>query len=209
MLDERLAAYREAWLRKPVLRAIYEDYYRQILAATPTGRVLEIGGGSGQLRDHLPGAIVSDIQFAPWLDISVDAQSLPFANNSFDGIVMLDVLHHIESARCFFEEASRVLKPGGRVVAVEPAITPVAGLFYRYCHPEAVDMAADPLQQMSHPSSRDPYDANQAIPTKLFCREQSRFEQEFPSLRVLPVRYLSLFAYPLSGGFRRWSLIVH
>ena len=51
-----------------------------------------------------------------WLDAVADAQALPFADNSFANIVMVDVLHHIEQpARCL-SEAERVLKPGRHVM---------------------------------------------------------------------------------------------
>ena len=35
-------------------------------------------------------------------------------------------MHHIERPRRFFAEVRRLLGPGGRLVAVEPAITPVS-----------------------------------------------------------------------------------
>ena len=59
---------------------------------------------------------------------------------------MVDVLHHIESPLRLFAEAARVLRPGGRLIACEPAITPLSGLFYRRFHDEPVDMSADPLK---------------------------------------------------------------
>jgi SAM-dependent methyltransferase len=55
----------------------------------------------------------------------------PFAAASFDNIATFDVLHHLERPRLFFQEAERVLRLGGRIVMVEPAITPLNGLFYR------------------------------------------------------------------------------
>ena len=57
-----------------------------------------------------------------------------------------------------------------------------------------------------HPG-RDPYASNQAIPTVLATRERERFHQLFPELRLTGVEWFSLAAYPLSGGFKPWSLI--
>ncbi len=54
---------------------------------------------------------------------------------------------------------------------------------------------------------RDPYQANQAIPMQLFGRDRSRLEQTVPGLCVCEVKLFGLFAYPLSGGFRSWSML--
>ena len=99
----------------------------------------------GQLQGIRPEVTATDILTAPWLDLVADAQNLPFADASFANIALFDVLHHIEFPRRFLAEASRVLKPGGRIVMVEPAITPVSWPFYRIMHPEPVDISADPL----------------------------------------------------------------
>ena len=42
------------------------------------------------------------------------------ADASLDGIVMTDVLHHIPDCTSLFHEAARVIRPGGRVVMIEP-----------------------------------------------------------------------------------------
>jgi SAM-dependent methyltransferase len=205
--DKRPFDYRIVWEGKPALRAIYGSYYQEILARCLPGRTLEIGGGSGNLKKFLPSVISTDILWAPWLDAVADAQRLPFAPGSFDNIVMFDVLHHVERPRLFLDEAARILRLGGRIVMVEPAITPLSGVFYRNFHPEPVVMSVDPLLDGPLDPARDAFGANQAIPTLLFRRQKERLAVEFPELRLIESRRLALFTYPLSGGFRRWSLL--
>ena len=171
------------------------------------GRTLEIGGGSGNFKEYAADVIASDIAFAPWLDLVADAQRLPAAAGSLANIVMFDVLHHIEFPRAFFAEAARVLLPGGRIVMVEPAITLASWPFYRFVHPEPVNMGEDPLRDGRPEPGRDPFEANQAFPTLLATRHRQRFAALFPRLGLVRVEWLSLFAYPLSGGFRPWSAI--
>jgi SAM-dependent methyltransferase len=206
-IQDPLQRYRAVWQRKAVLRAIYDDFYHRIAAACVPGATVEIGGGVGNLKNRLRDAIATDIQFAPWLDAVADAQQLPFASGSIGNIVMIDVLHHLELPAAFFREACRVLRPGGRVIMVEPAITWGSALFYRFVHHEPVRMSADILGEGQPDPRRDPYEANQAIPTLLATRDRERFHALFPDLRVMRVDWFSFAAYALSGGFKSWSLI--
>jgi len=206
-MDPRLAEHRRQWEGKPVLRAIYTDLYRRMAARLAPGRSLEVGGGSGNLKAFAPEVVATDLLEVPWLDAVADAQALPFSDASFENIVLFDVLHHLARPRAFFEEAARILGKGGRLVMVEPAITPLSGLFYRFLHPEPVALRVDPLADQETGPARDAFEANQAIPTLLFGRQRPAFQQAFPQFRVSETAFLSLFAYPLSGGFRPWSLI--
>ena len=204
-----LNEHRDAWLEKPSLRAVYHDLYRRMAAEANPGRTLEIGGGTGNFKAYMPEVVSTDIQLASWLDVICDAHELPFENQSFDNIVMFDVLHHMERPRLFLSEASRILRSGGRVVLVEPAITPISRIFYTFFHPEPVDMTEDPLADGDRDRDRDPYDSNQAIPTLLFQRDPDRLTSTFPSFAVKRCQRLSILVYPLTGGFRPWTLVHH
>lgn len=207
-MDPRLDARRRQWEQKPVLREVYADLYRRMAAVLVSGPTLEIGGGSGNLKAYAPEVYSTDLLEAPWLDAIADAQALPFMPSSFDNIVLFDVLHHLPRPRAFFNEAARVLRKGGRIIMVEPAITPLSGVFYRLLHPEPVDLNVDPLADPEEGKvQRDAFEANQAVPTLLFRRRHSEFQQAFPQFKLRETSFLSLLTYPLSGGFRSWSLI--
>jgi SAM-dependent methyltransferase len=155
----------------------------------------------------VPDLWTSDIQYGDWLDLVADAQCLPFADNILGNIVMLDVLHHIEFPILFFHEAARKLRPGGRIVMVEPAITWGSSLFYRLIHHEPVDMTVDPLVEGTARADRNPYDSNQALPTLIATKHRDRFHQLLPDLKIVEIVWFSFALYPLSGGFKSWSLI--
>lgn len=206
-MNGSLDRYRLTWDQKPLLRRIYNDIYDRIAAACVRGTTLEIGGGIGQFKSRFPDVVATDIQSAPWLDLVTDAQKLPFAAGSVANIVMVDVLHHIEFPLLFLQEAERVLAAGGRLVMAEPAITCGSSLFYRLLHHEPVRMGVDPLTVGRPDAGRDPYDSNQAIPTLLASRDRKRLAELLPSLRVVRTDWFSLWVYPLSGGFKSWSLL--
>lgn len=94
-------------------------------------RVLEAGGGPGELaermRDEL-GAAVSFLDISPRMvelarERGIDAllgdvQSLPFADETFDTAVAAWMLYHVPDIDRGIAELARVLVPGGRLVAV-------------------------------------------------------------------------------------------
>ena len=202
-----LEDYQNSWNKKPVLRAIYSDLYQKIENVALAGDTLEIGGGIGNFKIGSSRIIRSDIQHSEGLDVVADAQTLPFDNEVFSNIVLFDVLHHLQCPLLFFAEAQRVLKPGGRVIMVEPGITPVSKLLYKMGHEEPVEMGWDMNDPCKVDADKDPYDSNQAIPTILFKRDPQLFLSAVKGFKINSSDWLSLFAYPLSGGFKSWSLL--
>ena len=202
-----LEDYQKIWKEKPVLRLVYDALYKKIEDAMLVGDTLEIGGGIGNLHILKGRLIKSDIQYSVGVDVVADAQQLPFDSEVFSNIVLFDVLHHLQCPLLFFDEAQRVLKPGGRVIMVEPGITPVSKLLYKMGHEEPVEMGWDMNDPCKVDADKDPYDSNQAIPTILFKRDSQLFLATVKGFKINSSDWLSLFAYPLSGGFKSWSLL--
>ncbi len=185
-LDQRQVTRRALWEKKKAIRLLYRDFHRQLLDACPQGRVLDIGSGTAHIKEFRPDIVSTDILSFPGIDVVADAHRLPFPDQFFAGVVMLDVLHHLERPIECLKEASRVLRPGGRLAMIEPAMTTLARRFYYRFHEEPVDIRADPFVTVEINPDRDPFDANQAIPSLLFATEPSRrrLEQAIPSLGV-------------------------
>jgi SAM-dependent methyltransferase/glycosyltransferase involved in cell wall biosynthesis len=62
-----------------------------------------------------------------------DGTRLPFADESFDGVICMNALHHMPDYRATLAEMCRVLRPGGRAVFSEPGAD-------HSKHPESIHM---------------------------------------------------------------------
>lgn len=201
ILESQLAA----WDRKPALRRLYGRWFAMVRDALAPGPVLEVGAGIGKFKEVVPGALSLDILPTRWTDMAGDAQCLPVRDASLGDIVLFDVLHHLPRPVRFLEEAERALMPGGRVVIMDPYVSPLSYPVYRFLHPEGVDRGCDPLGPGDVCSGK-PFDSDQGVATALFWRDAGRLAQRFPRLVMVRRERLALLAYPLSGGFGGRSL---
>lgn len=203
----QLEDYRRRWKEKHALRAVYRDLYERMAQASVKGTGLEIGGGIGNMRIPNVELLRMDIQPSQGVNVAADAHFLPFKDSAFSNVYLFDVLHHLQCPLVFLAEAQRVLGAKGRVIMVEPGISKLSHLLYGLGHEEPVDMSWDPMAPCEFISGKDPYASNQAIPTLLFAKYAFALRDSGLRLRVVDCRWLSLFAYPLSGGFKKWSLM--
>ncbi|EKD87621.1 MAG: hypothetical protein ACD_35C00311G0007 [uncultured bacterium] len=99
------------------------------------GILLDAGGGTGRVSQYLhrkaEHIIVADVSFemlqeaqrkAGIQTVRGQTESLPFQNNTFDCIIMVDAFHHVENQFRTASELRRVLKPGGWLIIEEPNI---------------------------------------------------------------------------------------
>jgi len=168
MLDEDIVKqHRGVWRARPELRAVYQEWFKQLWHLVDGMHpVVEIGAGPGFFKESFPQLISTDVIFDPDIDVVCGATSLPFQSGSINGLVMLDVLHHLPDPLDFLAEAGRVLHPGGRLVAIEPWITVPSYLLYRYFHQEDCSLAID-IRRPFGESKKNAFDGNAAIPFKL------------------------------------------
>ena len=201
-----LVVRRERWKSKKILKRLYHNWYRIIKNALRPGSILEIGGGSGNLKEFFPHVISSDVVFAPWIDAVLDAHHLPFHEKTFDNIVLFDVLHHLQDPVHFFSEAQHILKHKGRIVLMEPYISFASFFIYRFLHPEDLVWNINPLKKGSMDNKKNYFFSNQAIPSLIFERYRDQFIKYFPQFNIIKKERTDFIIYPLSGGFHHPSL---
>lgn len=118
-------------------------------------RVLEVGGGQGELAERMKQELQADVTF---VDISPrmvelararrieaqvgDVQELPFADGSFDTVVSAWMLYHVPDIDRGLAEMARVLVPGGALVAVTNSVDHISELRELMAYPpDAFEMS--------------------------------------------------------------------
>ncbi len=200
------ALRRQVIASKPFLKSIYDEWYTLLASELPPGEgpVLELGSGAGYCEHFIPGVITSEIFSCPTVRLVADAQQMPFGAGSLRAIVFADVLHHMADVRRFFAEASRCLRTGGKILMIEPWVSPWSRLVYRRLHHEAFDPEA---QDWAFPSTGPLSGANGALPWIVFVRDRQKFETDFPQLAIERIRPCLPFRYLVSGGVSMRSLM--
>ena len=197
-----LAAYDRVWNRKAIIRQLYETWYEKIAAELQPGSIIEVGAGTGNLKRWLQtrGRLCWTLDILPgkYVDMQADALQMPLAAESVDNIVMVDALHHFARPVAFLKHAAEVLRPGGRLLLIEPFVSVWGRFVYRYLHHERVDFDFE-----ESTASKEAWDGNAAIPALTLVR----VEQEIRNLRIRRTSYCEFLSYPLSGGFSYRSLL--
>jgi SAM-dependent methyltransferase len=123
-----------------------ELLFEAVAEARPS-RVLEVGGGEGELAERIVPELgaelvgvdqserMVEIQRGKGIDARVgDVQELPFSDEEFDVAVAAWMLYHVPVVDRALAELARVLRAGGRLVAVTNStehlreLTDLAGL---------------------------------------------------------------------------------
>jgi len=113
-------------------------YLLALLDLPKIGKLLDVGGGTGRigntLKRNISQVVVADISLGMLIQahrkdglfpVCTPSEKLPFQDETFDRIIMVDALHHVENAVTTTAELWRVAKPGGKILIEEPDIRTV------------------------------------------------------------------------------------
>lgn len=190
------------------------------LSQLPSGsRVVDLGCGSGVFTDVLQrrGYRCSGVDLSPKLieiartkfrDVEFlegDVERLPFADMSFDGVLLSGLVHHLpDPSRCA-AEVFRILRPGGRFVAFDPnRMNPFMYLYRDRSSPfySSVGVTANERPVLAHEVASTFAGAGFRVGTDYLSNLQYRYIAS-GSLRWLLPAYNAVDAALFAPGFMR------
>ncbi len=205
---DRLRDIQSVLARKESLRRLYQEIYQKYvhcLGRCPSnGIAVELGSGGGFAKESVPDLVTSDIIPYSNVDLVMDATKMPFDDRSVRAMFMFDVFHHLGDVDGFLREARRCLKPGGRLLIVEPHLGWICKPVLKYLHHEPCDPEAS---EWGFESTGPLSDANGAQAWIVFWRDRAQLRARFPELRLESYETHSPLRYWLAGGMRAWSLL--
>jgi hypothetical protein len=199
---------KEVWEKKPLLKAVYGDFYQLIRnqLSSAEGSTVELGSGIGAIKNYVPDCVTTDIFPNPWLDRRENAYALNFRDGCLSNLILLDVFHHLKFPGTALREFRRVLARGGRVIMIEPAMGFFGKIVYGLFHHEPLGLS-DPIIWLA-PAGFDPeragYYAAQANASRVFLKGE--FSDELRDWRLARVHAFADLAYVASGGFSKPQL---
>lgn len=112
-----------------LIATIQAKTYNQMISRYAQGFLLDLGCGHvplyGMYRERIIDNICVDWQNTlhknPYLDYEMDLnQPISFKSETFDTILITDVLEHLAKPELLFSEMARLLKPGGKILLTVP-----------------------------------------------------------------------------------------
>jgi SAM-dependent methyltransferase len=199
----------KSWQKKPVLQKIYHEFYKLIASQINQnieGKIVELGSGIGNLKMVVPDVICTDIFQNPWIDQVENAYNLSFENESVSNLILFDVCHHLKYTGSALKEFNRVLKPGGRVIIFDPAMSMLGFLIYGIFHHEPVAYFRKINWFAEHDSdiNKNEYYAAQGNASRIFS--SSKCNELLSDWKIIKVKKLSSLSYVLSGGYSKRQL---
>ncbi len=184
---------------------LYDKIRFQFGNSDSTARILEIGAGPGLSRFLLAELSVERTDLLDWpgrpVIGKINAESLPFPDDSFTGAFAVDTFHHLQSPHLALKELIRVTAPGSKIVLIEPYVSIFSFPVYKAFHSEKTTWRND-LDLETHFVSSLAADGDQGIPKSFFCtREGRELLSKFLGFELqITVRYFSFLSFFATGG---------
>lgn len=193
------------WNSKPLLREIYNDFYKLIsenVNKNVKGIIVEIGSGIGNIKSALKEAVTTDIFDNPWIDKVENAYRLSYKDGTISNLILFDVFHHLEFPGNALEEFYRVLNDKGRLIIFEPDNSLLGLIVYGIFHHEPTGLknkityTTDAEEKLINQK----YYASEFNANRIFVKKEIDIGLKW---KVLKMRRIAGISYVFSGGYSK------
>ena len=187
------------------LFGLYTELSKQL---SSDGRYLEIGAGAGISSNFLKNYQIIRTDILPWGDGlvlgGINAERIPYENDSFTGVFGMDMLHHMEFPYKVVIECLRVIEPKGKLIFIEPYVSLFSYPVYRIFHTERTSLfkRIDPLKPAI---GSNPEDGDQRICQSIFLSRSGKQNLRTVTSDKIKIKiaFLHPFSFFLTGGLSK------
>lgn len=166
--------------------------------------ILEIGAGAGTSSIFLKSRNVkmTDLLVTgnKLVFSGVDAHNLPYPDNSFDSSFAIDALHHLANPFLCISEMLRVIKPGGKVIFIEPYVSILSYPIYKLFHAELTTIRLHKAYFLRNQKVAS--EGNQVVCQAIFKHKTFRHEiiSAIHNSSEVEIQYRDILAFFMTGG---------
>lgn len=132
-------------LHRRLLEKHHVNKVKKVIVNQLHGHVLDVGCGNkkfyndvkNQVKEYIGLDHPETLHNKEKIDVFATAYDIPFNDESFDFVLLTQVLEHLEEPKKALKEVNRVLKKDGKLIISWPFLYPIHEAprdFYRYTH---------------------------------------------------------------------------
>jgi ubiquinone/menaquinone biosynthesis C-methylase UbiE len=191
-----------------VQKIYYTNLYKKIETyIKDNDKVLEIGAGAGISRNFLKKSNIVRTDYLNWdkkFDVigDIDAGDLPYEDNSFDVIFGVDMFHHVNNQFQVLQESIRVTKNNGKIILIEPYVSPFSYIVYKIFHHENTTYTYNFLEEYN---LSNPQEGDQGIAKSIFSKNQGKLHLQKNNIKSnnVMVKLIHPFSFFATGGLSK------
>ncbi len=183
-------------------------FFEQAFKELPDGiRIVDLGAGPQQFKALTVRfqVIAVDHEQFPGINVVADLNTdLPLPSNTFDAIMLSNVLEHIFNPQKLIDESFRILKPGGKFIASVPFLSKVHQAphdYLRYTYFELFRLTSQ-FEKIAIEPLGTPYDVFN-VTTRHFLKRLYRSNRHRGIIRRIALKLHTLLYYFLLTFFRK------
>lgn len=201
---QELLRQRENILNNLGLRSFFQLLYADVARELEDyNEILEVGAGAGVSGIFLSNKVLRT-DLVPFEEFGVAGnykmEALAFDDESFDAVFAFDSIHHSATPSRALKELLRVTRAGGKVILIEPFVSPLSYLPYKIFHHEETSWKFKEVAPNKNSiGSKNPASGDQGVSRFLIKEFLVDRHELFPQI-CFTTKYLSPISFFATGG---------